>query len=178
MSVRVQDGGLGLAEKKAKKDSKAPEKPEHGPDFKYIVRIANTDINGERRLLDGITTIKGIHYRLAKVLADDLGVPHDRLMGDLTDQEVDRLVSLIDDIPTKFPHWMLNRQRDMETGEDTHAISQDLDILHKDDINFLRKIKCYKGVRHELGQKVRGQRSKSNGRTGSTVGVVRKKLVP
>ncbi len=167
-----------MAEKKGKKDAKAPEGPAHGPDFKYIVRISNTDINGERRLLDGITTIKGIHYRISKVLVDDLGVPHDRLMGDLTDQEVERLTSLIEDIPAKFPHWMLNRQRDLETGEDTHAISQDLDIIHKDDINFLRKIKCYKGVRHELGQKVRGQRSKSNGRTGSTVGVVRKKVVP
>ncbi len=167
-----------MAEKKAKKDAKAPEGPAHGPDFKYIVRIANTDINGERRLMDGITTIKGIHYRISKVIVDDLGVPHDRLMGDLTDQEVERLTSLIDDIPMKFPHWMLNRQRDLETGEDTHAISQDLDIIHKDDINFLRKIKCYKGVRHELGQKVRGQRSKSNGRTGSTVGVIRKKVVP
>lgn len=167
-----------MADKKQKKDAKAPEKPEHGPDFKYIVRIANTDINGERRLLDGITTIKGINYRLSNVIVGDLGVPHNRLMGDLTDQEVEKLASLIDDIPAKFPHWMLNRQRDMDTGEDTHAISQDLDIIHKDDINFLRKIKCYKGVRHEQGQKVRGQRTKSKGRTGSTVGVVRKKLTP
>jgi small subunit ribosomal protein S13 len=38
----------------------------------------------------------------------------------------------------------------------------------------MRKIRCYKGIRHETGQKVRGQRTKSTGRTGTTVGVKRK----
>jgi len=39
-------------------------------------------------------------------------------------------------------------------------------------------IRCYKGIRHEQGQKVRGQRTRSNGRTGMTMGVIRKKLEP
>ncbi|HOW33966.1 MAG TPA: 30S ribosomal protein S13, partial [Methanoregulaceae archaeon] len=44
-----------------------------------------------------------------------------------------------------------------------------------EDINLLRKIRCYRGIRHETGQKVRGQRTKSTGRTGLTVGVKKKK---
>jgi ribosomal protein uS4 len=49
-------------------------------------------------------------------------------------------------------------------------------VLSKDeDVNLMRKIRCYRGIRHETGQKVRGQRTKSTGRTGTTVGVKRKK---
>jgi small subunit ribosomal protein S13 len=48
-------------------------------------------------------------------------------------------------------------------------------MVREEDINLMRKIRCYKGIRHETGQKVRGQRTKSTGRTGLTVGVKRKK---
>jgi small subunit ribosomal protein S13 len=48
-------------------------------------------------------------------------------------------------------------------------------MARDEDINILRKIRCYRGIRHETGQKVRGQRTKSTGRTGITVGVKRKK---
>jgi small subunit ribosomal protein S13 len=40
---------------------------------------------------------------------------------------------------------------------------------------MMRKMRCYKGIRHETGQKVRGQRTKSTGRTGMTVGVKKTK---
>jgi len=166
-----------LADKKAKTQGKGKE-AEHGPDFKFIVRMANTDIDGERRVKDGLTSIKGISYRISQIITTSLEVPREKLIGDLTDAEIERLNTLIEDIPTNLPQWMLNRQRDLDTGEDTHAISTDLDITAKDDINLMRKIKCYKGVRHETGQKVRGQRSKSNGRTGATIGVSRKKATP
>ena len=39
----------------------------------------------------------------------------------------------------------------------------------------MKKIRCYRGIRHETGQKVRGQRTRSNGRTGLTLGVSRKR---
>ena len=51
----------------------------------------------------------------------------------------------------------------------------DLEVSLKDDINRMKMIRSYKGVRHETGQKVRGQRTKSTGRTGATVGVKKKK---
>ncbi|MEA3559953.1 MAG: 30S ribosomal protein S13, partial [Candidatus Thermoplasmatota archaeon] len=126
--------------------------------------------------IQGLTSILGINYRISRILTEDLGVPKDKLMGDLTDKEVEKLIGLIEDIPNKLPSWLLNRQRDLDTGEDTHAISTELDMTQRDDINLLRKIRCYKGIRHDTGQKVRGQRSRSNGRTGATVGVSRKKV--
>ena len=57
-----------------------------------------------------------------------------------------------------------------------HIVGVDLDISLKDDMNRMKMIRCYKGVRHEGGQKVRGQRTRSNGRTGLTLGVMRQKL--
>jgi len=43
------------------------------------------------------------------------------------------------------------------------------------DIERLIKIKAYRGVRHAKGYKVRGQRTRSTGRKGMTVGVIRKR---
>lgn len=164
-----------MAEKKKGKTQKKEDGPEHGPDFKYIVRIANTDIDGEKKIAQGLTSILGINDRISLIIARDMGLDTDRLMGDLTDDEVKALVENIESIPEKLPSWLLNRQRDMDTGEDTHAIAIELEMTHREDVNLLRKMRSYRGIRHETGQKVRGQRSRSNGRTGSTVGVSRKK---
>jgi small subunit ribosomal protein S13 len=73
------------------------------------------------------------------------------------------------------PLWMLNRQRDLETGDELHLTGQQVSLTLEDDINRLRTMKCYRGVRHASGNKVRGQRGRSNGRGGLTLGVSRKK---
>jgi len=70
---------------------------------------------------------------------------------------------------------MLNRQKDFESGDDIHLVSTELDMIVRDDINRMRMIRCYKGIRHEGGHKVRGQRTRSNGRKGLTLGVSKKK---
>jgi small subunit ribosomal protein S13 len=58
-----------------------------------------------------------------------------------------------------------------------HIVGVDLEVRRKDDINLMKMIRSYKGVRHEDGQKVRGQRTRSNGRTGLTLGVMRQRLL-
>lgn len=161
-------------EKKSKKGKKADEE-DVDDDFKYIVRLANTDLDGHKTVRLGLTGIKGIGVRTSTTLATRLELDLDKKMGNLTDEEVERLQEMIDDIPNLVPQWMLNRNRDYDTGEDIHLVSTELELTHDEDINRLRKIRCYKGVRHEQGKKVRGQRSCSNGRRGSTIGVVRKK---
>ena len=52
-----------------------------------------------------------------------------------------------------------------------------LKMLHEDDINRMKKIKSYKGIRHASGHKVRGQRTYSNGRRGLALGVSKRKGV-
>ena len=164
-----------MAEKKKGKPSKGSSGEEENPDFKFIVRIVNTDIPGDRKIVDGLTSIKGINYRISQILTRKLGKSRRTRMGDLSDDDVDKLKELIEGIPGSLPAWLLNRQRDMDTGEDTHSLGIDLEMIQNEDINQLRKIRSYKGIRHESGHKVRGQRTSSNGRKGSTIGVVRKK---
>ena len=59
-------------------------------------------------------------------------------------------------------------------GTTLHYIGVDLDTRRRDNVNQMRMIRSYRGVRHERGQKVRGQRTRSNGRTGMAAGVLKK----
>jgi small subunit ribosomal protein S13 len=70
---------------------------------------------------------------------------------------------------------MVNRPKDVYSGEPKQLFGTDLRMAFDEDVNRMRKIRCYRGILHETGQKVRGQRTKSTGRTGVTVGVKRKK---
>ena len=155
----------------AKKD----ESNEHGEDFMYIVRIANTDIDGEEPVKIGLTSIKGVGLRTATAIADTLGLDREQKMGTLSEEDVQRIEEFLKGIPEKLPTWMLNRRKDPYTGEDLHPYSTDLPMKVKDDINFMKKIRCYKGIRHETHHKVRGQRTRSNGRKGLTLGVSKKR---
>ncbi|MEM2571081.1 MAG: 30S ribosomal protein S13, partial [Thermoproteota archaeon] len=59
------------------------------------------------------------------------------------------------------------------TGEDKHLITSELELTQKMDIERMIKMKCWKGVRHSLGLKVRGQKTRTTGRTGPPVGFTR-----
>jgi small subunit ribosomal protein S13 len=174
------------AKKKAKKDAEKAKKGEgekkvkkvdYGPDFKYIVRIANTDLDGTKSVILALQGVKGIGKRIAPVVADHAGVPRQEKIGKLADAQIEGLVKSVDDIAAYVPNWAVNHPFDWESGQDLHLIGSNVDILLRDDINRLKKIRSYRGLRHELGQKVRGQRTRSNGRTGLTVGVSRIKAV-
>jgi small subunit ribosomal protein S13 len=66
---------------------------------------------------------------------------------------------------------MLNHQKDIEIGKDTHFIGSDIEMKLRDEINIMKKIRSYKGIRHERGLTVRGQRTRANNRKGLTLGV-------
>jgi small subunit ribosomal protein S13 len=97
-------------------------------------------------------------------------------LGRLPEGDVSRLRAAVESYGSKIPAWMSNRPKDVYTGESKHLFGADVAMAKDDDVNMMRKIRCYKGIRHETGQKVRGQRTKSSGRTGSTVGVSKKKV--
>ena len=159
-------------------DKKPPtmkEKEEKGEDFKYIVRIVNTDIDGEKRAITALSSIKGVGNRIAEIAINDIGFPPNKQIGHITDEEQAKLVTVLEELSETLPEWMLNRQKDWESGDDIHLLSTELSMTNKDDINRLRMIRCYRGIRHENGKKVRGQRTRSNGRSGLTLGVSRRK---
>jgi small subunit ribosomal protein S13 len=70
---------------------------------------------------------------------------------------------------------MVNRRGDMNTGADKHFMGMDLSMTLREDLDLMKKMRSYKGIRHERGLRVRGQRTRSTGRTGAIVGVSRKK---
>lgn len=169
-------------EKKQKKDKpeqkQAPKAEKKDENFRYIVRMANTDIDGNRTLAMGLQSIKGVGPRVATIVARKTGVSPTVKLGDLEESKTDEIEKVLLSYPEFAPTWAVNRQHDFETGVDTHLFGVELDITKKDDVNRMKMIRSYKGVRHEQGQKVRGQRTRSNGRTGLTMGVSRTKNQP
>ncbi|MHC1593287.1 MAG: 30S ribosomal protein S13 [Methermicoccaceae archaeon] len=149
----------------------------HKDDFKHLVRIANTDLDGNKRVAMALTGVKGVGRRVANVLAQKSGVGMNEKIGTLPDSDIDKLKQVVEGAFTQsLPTWMLNRRIDILTGESKHVHGSDLAMQYMEDTSSMRKIRCYRGIRHERGHKVRGQRTRSTGRTGATVGVVRKKL--
>jgi small subunit ribosomal protein S13 len=168
-------------EKKGKQPSRDEEpskKKEHDENFNYILRIVNTDINGENNIVQGLTQIKGIGRHMATLIADTVGVDRKIKFGNLPDSEIEKIKEVLENIDEYAPAWMLNYQKDVYTGENMHLISTDVSIRLRDDINMMKMIRSYRGVRHELGLKVRGQRSSSNGRKGLALGVSKRREAP
>lgn len=145
-------------------------------EIKHIVRIADTDLDGKRSVMYALTGIKGINRRTAKILAVRSNLDPMATLGYLSDEEIERLQSSVENITNMIPAWMMNRQKDLITGENKHIIGSDIYMSLNEDLNLMKKIRSYKGIRHERGLRVRGQRTRSTGRKGRTVGVTRSAL--
>ena len=164
--------------KPSTKDEEPAKKKEHDENFNYIIRIVNTDINGENNIVQGLTQIKGIGRHMATFIADTAGVDRKLKFGNLPESEIEKIKEVLENIDEYAPAWMLNYRKDMYTGEDMHLISTDVATRLRDDINLMKMIRSYRGVRHEYGLKVRGQRTSSNGRKGLALGVSKRKEAP
>jgi small subunit ribosomal protein S13 len=165
-------------QKQVAKDDEPVKKKEHDENFNYIIRIVNTDINGENNIVQGLTQIKGIGRHIATFIADTAGVDRKLKFGNLPETEIEKLKEVLENIDEYAPSWMLNYRKDAYTGEDMHLISTDVATRLRDDINMMKMIRSYRGVRHEYGLKVRGQRTSSNGRKGLALGVSKRKEAP
>ena len=144
--------------------------------FRHIVRICGTDLDGSKKLAYGLAKISGVGINFARAVAKVAGISPDLRIGMLTDEQVKKIEEVINN-PEKsgIPSFMFNRRKDLETGLDKHLYGSDLAIRWKMDIDFLKALKCWRGVRHSLGLKVRGQKTKTTGRKGKTVGVRKKR---
>ena len=151
--------------------------PDAKEDFRYIVRFANTDLSGAGFVVYALQGVRGIGPRVAEAVADLAGVPRFERIGNLPETETEKMEQILASLHERVPPWMVNRPGDPETGADLHLFGSDVDLRRRDDINRMKMIRSYRGVRHEQGQKVRGQRTRSNGRTGLTVGVIKKTAI-
>lgn len=138
--------------------------------------MQNTNVNGKHKVPFALRIIKGVGRRFATLTCKIAQINVNRRAGELTTEEMDK----VNDIITKpndynIPKWFMNRQRCIKDGSWSQLISNNLDTRLREDLERMKKSKMHRGLRHYWGLKVRGQRTKSSGRTGKTLGVTKKK---
>ena len=109
-----------------------------------MARIAGVNIPTQKRVLVALTYIHGIGATKAKEICEKVGIPAERRVNQLTDDEVVRIRETID--------------RD-------YRVEGDLRREVAMNIKRLMDLGCYRGLRHRKNLPVRGQRTHTNART-------------
>lgn len=144
-------------------------------EFRGILRIFNVDLVGSNPVKQELTKIKGVGPSIAIAILYKAKIPPNLRVGQLSDEQIERLEDIIKNIESYFPSFLLNRRFDRVDGKDHHLIGSDLTFTQQQDIDFEKSIGSWRGYRHSYGLKVRGQRTKSTGRRSRPIGVRRKK---
>ncbi|MCW3999986.1 MAG: 30S ribosomal protein S13 [Candidatus Bathyarchaeota archaeon] len=147
-------------------------------EYRYIVRIMGTDVQGTMKTSYAVAQVKGLSSSLANAIIKKAGVNPDLRVGLITESDVSKIEDVIRD-PAKYsiPAWMFNRRKDSDTGKDMHLLSAELAYKIKTDIDGAKEIRSWRGYRHAYSLKVRGQRTKTTGRQGKSLGVKKKTLM-
>lgn len=141
-------------------------------DYRHIVRIVGKDIPGDKKLSVGLAQIKGIGYNFANALIGALNLNPNSNIGFLTESQVEVIEkALKDPASVNFPAWIYNRRKDVESGNSFHLITSDVAFTVRNDIEREKQVNSWRGFRHTFGLKVRGQRTRTTGRKGASVGV-------
>ena len=109
-----------------------------------MARIAGVNIPTNKRVLIALQYIHGIGPKKADEIMHKVGLPYERRVAQLTDQEVLQIREVID--------------RD-------YMVEGDLRRDTAINIKRLMDLGCYRGLRHRRGLPVRGQRTHTNART-------------
>jgi len=173
---RQKEQKRGKADKRKEEHREAPRPPEKR--LQNVIRLGETNLDGNKKVAHAIMDIKGISFAMSKAISEVSGLGSKKI-SELSEHDIHKLEDMINS-PEKHgvPSWMFNRRNEPEKGMTRHLTTSQLDLTHKTDIDRMKKIKSYKGVRHIIGQPVRGQRTRSSFRSGGTVGVQRAKGRP
>jgi len=109
-----------------------------------LARIAGVNIPTGKRVEIALSYIHGIGRTSASKICEQVGIPKERRVFDLTDDELSRIRDMID--------------KDFQ-------VEGDLRREHAMNIKRLMDLGCYRGLRHRRGLPVRGQRTHTNART-------------
>jgi small subunit ribosomal protein S13 len=107
-------------------------------------RIAGVDIPNEKRVVIALTYIFGVGRHVSDRICRELSIPDSLRAKDLTEEQLAQIASYLD--KNVVHEGNLRRQVSMN-------------------IQRLREIGCYRGIRHRRGLPVRGQRTSTNART-------------
>jgi small subunit ribosomal protein S13 len=141
-------------------------------EYKHILRIAGKDIDGSKKSIVALSTIRGLGYNYSQVVLQSLNISPSIRVGYLTENEIQEIEDAVrNPSKIKMPSWYLNRRADMDTGSDTHLITSDLEFTITNDINREKSVMSWRGYRHMFGLRVRGQHTRTSGRRMGAVGV-------
>ena len=135
--------------------------------YENLIRILGNDIPGEKKMLVGLTQIRGIGIMFANAIISHLKIEPNSNIGNLNSDQVESIEKIIQDPESfNFPIWFLNRRKDPETGKDMHLVTSDIAFNVRNDIEREKSVFSWRGYRHMFGLKVRGQRTRCTGRKG------------
>lgn len=141
-------------------------------EYRHIVRIAGKDVPGAKKMIIGVSQVRGIGYNFAKAILDVLKIDYNSNVGFLTESQVDAIEKAMrNPASLNVPSWFLNRRKDMDSGSDLHLITSDIEFNVRNDVEREKNTNSWRGFRHTYGLKVRGQRTRTTGRKGGAVGV-------
>jgi len=141
-------------------------------EFRYLVRVKGKDLDGRKKAVAALADLKGVGYNFAQAVVSGAGIDPKMRFGQLSESQIKDIERVLADTSSlNVPQWAFNRKRDPESGETKQLVGTDLDLALKSDVERERNIQSWRGVRHGLGLKVRGQRTRTTGRKGKTVGV-------
>ena len=109
-----------------------------------MARIAGINIPTNKRVEISLTYIHGIGRTKAAAICENVGIPRERRVAELTDQEVIQIREVIDQ---------------------DHIVEGDLRREIAMNVKRLMDLGCYRGIRHRKGLPLRGQRTHTNART-------------
>ncbi len=107
-------------------------------------RVAGVDIPSEKRIVISLTYVYGIGRTSAEQICDVLSIEESKRAHELSEDELSRIGAYVDK---------------------NFAIEGELRRLEASNIARLRRINCYRGIRHRRGLPVRGQKTRTNART-------------
>lgn len=141
-------------------------------EYRHIVRIAGKDVPGAKKMIIGVSQVRGIGYNFAKAILDVLKIDHNSNIGFLTESQVEAIEKAMKNPSSlSMPSWFLNRRKDIDSGKDLHLITSDIEFNIRNDVEREKNTNSWRGFRHTYGLKVRGQRTRTTGRKGGAVGV-------
>merc|ERR1712157_552916 len=121
-------------------------------DFQHILRVQNTNIDGNIKITHALTNIRGMGRRFTDLVLKKAEIDRSKRAGQLNEEELERIqTTMLQPKNFKIPTWFLNRQRDWKDGKDGQMTSNNLDNKLREDIERMKKIRLHRGIRHWWG---------------------------
>ncbi len=124
-----------------------------------VARIAGVELPENARIDYALTLLYGVGWPMSRQILTKVNIPQDSRVKELTDEQINHLTKALEGI----------------------IIEGDLRRALREDVGRLVAIKSYRGVRHQRGLPVRGQRTRTNARTKRgkrrTVGAFKKETL-